>query len=218
VGPVGRILVSGGAAAVASAIAAAVCSRVERGRATPPLNAVSHIAWGGAPPADAGPAGVNLATGLALHAGASFFWATPFEALFGRAARRGAAAAWLGGTLVSAAAFATDYYLVSRRFRPGYEAYLSPRALFAVYAALAAGLAIGARSARLNHHEPKDRHERGERRHAERGPGRVIAPEAGREVAAGGRRRAGDRGHADLQRQDRNPARRRQDIERDRRP
>jgi hypothetical protein len=91
--------------------------RIERGRATPSLNAVSHIAWGGEPPAEAGPKGINFATGVALHAGASLFWATSLDLAFGRTARRSRAAAWLGGAIVLAVAFVTDYYLVSRRFQ-----------------------------------------------------------------------------------------------------
>ena len=154
-GLVGRVLVTGATAALASAFAALVCSRIERGRATPPLNAISHIAWGGGPPAEVGPKGINFATGVALHAGASLFWATPFELAFGRNARRSRAAAWLGSAIISAVAFVTDYYVVSRRFQPGYEAYLSRRGLFAVYAALAAGLALGARSTRLDDHRAR---------------------------------------------------------------
>ena len=176
----GRVIVSGGTAAITSAIVAAVSSRVERGRAAPPLNAVSHILWGGPPPADAGPAGVNMAAGLVLHAGAAAFWATPYELLFGRTARRSALGAGLGGAAVSALAFVTDYYVVPRRFRPGYEAFLSGRGLFALYAALAAGLALGARLTRLDDHEPENRDERDKRGNSEGGPNRVVAPEAWR--------------------------------------
>jgi hypothetical protein len=96
-----------------------------------------------------------LRPAVALHAGASLFWATSFELPFGRIARRSRAAAWLGGAIVSAVAFVTDYYLVSRRFHPGYEVYLSRRGLLAVYVAIAAGLALGARSTRLDR-EPED--------------------------------------------------------------
>ena len=202
----GRILLTGGAAAIVSAVTAASWSRMERGRATAPLNAVSHIAWGGEPPSDVGPAGINLATGVALHAGASLFWATPFEVAFGHLARRSAAGSWLGGAIVSAVAFITDYYVVSRRFRPGYEAYLSRRGLFAVYAALAAGLAIGARLSRLDDHQPEDRDEGDERRHAQRSPERVIAPERAWQGGAGNRRLAREGRHADLEPDNRQPA------------
>ena len=205
-GLLGRILLTGGTVAIVSAITAASWSRLERGRATAPLNAISHIAWGGEPPAEAGPAGVSLATGLALHAGASLFWATPFELVFGRMARRSVGAAWLGGAIVSALAYVTDYYVVSRRFRPGYEAYLSPRGLFAVYAALAGGLAMAARSSRLNHHQPEDRDEGDEGRHAERSPESVIAPERARQGIAAGGRLARERRHANLEPDDGEPA------------
>jgi hypothetical protein len=205
-GLLGRILLTGTAAAIGSAITAACWGRLERGRTTAPLNAISHIAWDSEPPGEVGPGGINLATGLALHAGASLFWATPFELLFGRSARRSALAAWLGGAIVSGVAFVTDYYVVSRRFRPGYEAYLSPRGLFAVYAALAASLAIGARSTRFDDHQPEDRHEGDERRHAQPGPDRVIPPESGWQDAAGSRRLAGERRHANLDPDDREPA------------
>ena len=179
-GFIGRVIVSGGTAAITSAIVAAVCSRLERGRAAPPLNAVSHILSGGPPPADAGPAGVNMVAGLVLHAGAAAFWATPFELLFGRIARRSALGAGVGGAAVSALAFVTDYYVVPRRFRPGYEAFLSGRGLFALYAALAAGLALGARLTRLDDHQPENRDERDKGGDAEGSPDRVITPEAGR--------------------------------------
>jgi hypothetical protein len=138
-------LVTGGVAALLSGVTAALCGRMEGHGATRPINAISHIAWGGPPPADEGAAGENTAIGIGLHAGASVFWATFFEGVFGRAARQSRLAAWLGGAAISASAFMTDYYLVSKRFRPGYEAYLSRRSLFAVYAALAAGFAIAAR-------------------------------------------------------------------------
>ncbi len=138
---------AGGAASLLSAVAAAACSRVENRRAAPAINAISHIAWGGSPPYQEGPAARNFVTGAALHAGASFFWAAMFEALFGRAARESRKAAVLGGAATAAAACLTDYGIVSRRFRPGFEAYLSRLSLFGVYGALAAGFALGARLA-----------------------------------------------------------------------
>jgi hypothetical protein len=41
-------------------------------------------------------------------------------------------------------AYHVDYNVVHRRFRPGFEAHLSRRGLFAVYAALAAGFTAAA--------------------------------------------------------------------------
>lgn len=139
-----NLLWTGTAAAILSAGAAMTMTRIERGRATAGMNAVSHIAWGGEPPEHAGPGGRNLIVGAALHTGASFFWATVFEGLFGRWSRRSARNALAAGASTSVAAFVTDYGLVSRRFRPGFEVYLSRPSLLAIYVALAAGFAIGA--------------------------------------------------------------------------
>ena len=141
-----RALVSGLAGAAASAPAAARCSRVENRHGARALNAgalmaAAHIAAGGAPPARDGPGGRNTAIGLALHTGASIWWALFFEALFGRRARRSTRDAMLGGSIIAAAAYVVDYHVVSRRFQPGFEAHLSNRSMLAVYAALAGGLA-----------------------------------------------------------------------------
>jgi hypothetical protein len=172
----GRVVVTGGAAAALPALAAAMGGRAGRGRADAPLNAVSHIAWSGAPPREAGPLGRNTAVGVALHAGASVFWAGFYEALFGRVARRSTSAAFVGASLVAGAAYVTDYHRVARRFRPGFEAFLSPRALVGVYAALAIGLALGARSNKLGHPETARDSEGKQCRDPARHPQRVQLP------------------------------------------
>jgi hypothetical protein len=138
---------SGGMATVLSTAAAMAGSRWENGRSTAAINAVSHIAWGGPPPQHEGSGRRNLIVGAALHAGASYFWAAAFEALFGRVARERRSAALLGAAATAAAAYVTDYHVVPRRLRPGFERHLSRSSLFGVYAALAAGLALGARLA-----------------------------------------------------------------------
>jgi hypothetical protein len=134
-------LVSG----IVSGAAAAVFSRLRNRRAAPAINAVSHIAWGGEPPAEVGAGGRNLIVGRTLHLGAAMFWAAFFEGLFGRDARRDPAAAWAAGGGVATAAFLTDYIVVPRRLRPGMEDFLSRRGLIGVYAALGAGFALAAR-------------------------------------------------------------------------
>jgi hypothetical protein len=171
--------ISGTAGAVLSWIAAGARSRVEHGagRGHLPMHAVSHIAWGDSPASHTGRKPHNLVVGTALHYGASVFWAFFFESLFGKNAERSTAAALIGGTTISACAYVTDYHVVSDRFKPGYEAYLSDRSLLLVYTALAVGLAAGARLRGLYHHQVKNDHERDERRHAERRPDRVVAPE-----------------------------------------
>lgn len=141
----GNLISSGGAAALLSAAAALTLSRLENGRAHRALDAVSHIAWGGAPPREPGRHGENFIVGAALHTGACFFWASVFEGVFGRWSRQRGRNALLAGAATALGACVTDYQLVARRFRPGFEVHLSRPALFGIYAALAAGFALGAR-------------------------------------------------------------------------
>jgi hypothetical protein len=145
-------LISGGIAAATSIIAAMIGGRRDVNQASAPVNAVSHIAWDSEPPRTSGPRAINTWTGLALHTGAAIFWASIFEAVFGKPARRALTHAAAASAATSLAAYVTDYYIVSKRFRPGYEAYLSRESMFAVYAALAAGFALAASLTRLDDH------------------------------------------------------------------
>lgn len=132
------IFATGILGALTSAAAAAIASRWENGHAARPINAIAHIYDGGTPPAHDGSGGRNTLVGFGIHTAASLWWATFYE--LGLAAQprprplRTAAA-------LAALAYVVDYYVVDKRFRPGFEAYLSPRAMLAVYGALAAGYA-----------------------------------------------------------------------------
>lgn len=173
-------VISGTLGGIASHAVASLCSRAEHGRSELPMRAVSHIYYDDDPASHEGFKPKDAAIGTALHHGACFFWATFFEALFGKDAERSTPAALAGGATIAAAAYVTDYYVVSDRYKPGFEAYLSDRGLFLVYAALAAGLAAGARLRGLRNHQVEDDDEGEERREAERRPDAVIAPEARR--------------------------------------
>ena len=166
-------LISGAAGGLLSHLAAAAGGRIERGNAALPMHAVSHIAWGDDPKSHTGRHPHNVVIGAALHHGASVFWATFFEALFGREAERSTAAALAGGATIAAAAYVTDYHVVSDRFKPGFEAHLSNRSLFLIYA----GLAVGARLRGFCRHQVENDDERDERRDAEHGPYAVVTPE-----------------------------------------
>ena len=170
-------LISGLAGGALSQIVSAVYGRTERGRSDLPMHAVSHIAWGDDPESHEGRHTYNFVIGTALHQGASVFWATFFEALFGRAAERSTGSAVVGGATIAAAAYVTDYHVVSDRFKPGFEAHLSNRALFSIYAALAIGLAASARLRGLYRHQIENDDEGKEGRDTERGPHPVITPE-----------------------------------------
>jgi len=137
-------LVIGAVSSLTSTLAVLAGGKRTVGEALPPMNAVSHIAWGGPPPANEGRAAINTWTGAALHTGACIFWSSIFDLVFRRSAARSSKQLALGAIQTAALAYVTDYHIVSKRFRPGYEAYLSPASMFAVYAALAAGIAFGA--------------------------------------------------------------------------
>jgi hypothetical protein len=141
------------------------------------MHAVSHIAWGDAPASHTGRHTRDLIIGTGLHHSATIFWATFFEALFGKDAEQSTGAALVGGATIATAAYVTDYYVVSDRFKPGFETHLSNEALFAIYAALALGFAAGARLRGLYRHEVENRNERNERRDPERRPDAVVTPE-----------------------------------------
>jgi hypothetical protein len=194
----------GGLAALGVALARA---RREPLRPAAPLNAVSHI-WSGRSPLWHAlfPTRRNALIGFALHQGAAIFWAGFFEPLFGRGAERSTALAVAGGAATAAAAYVTDYHVVSKRFRPGFEVSLSGRSLFLVYATLGLAFALSARSRGFRHHEVENDDEGDERRHAERRPDAMVAPVERRQGDAAPPRVLGDPRHADLQPYDRHPA------------
>ena len=114
---------------------------------------------------------------MGLHTAAAIWWALFYEGIFGRTARRSAAGALGGGAAIAALAYVVDYHVVHRRFRPGFETYLSPAGMVATYAALGIGYAATAALSGLGDHEVEDGDEGTKRRPAEREPDAVVAPE-----------------------------------------
>lgn len=138
-----KILLTGVLGAISSAAVAAIFSSRENGHAARPINAIAHIYDGGHPPAHDGDGGRNTVLGLGIHTAASIWWAAFYELALKETRRP-----LLTASSISAIAYLVDYYVVDKRFRPGFEAYLSPRAMFAVYSALAAGFALSGRKRR----------------------------------------------------------------------
>lgn len=132
-GTVATLVLAGTLAAVA---------RRQGKRAVQPINATSH--WiegpeaGRMAQADLRHTGVGLATN---HA-AAILWALPLEL----ALPRDASPARIAGTaaLVSGAAALLDYGVLPRRLAPGWEHAVGTHGTVAGFAALAAGLALGA--------------------------------------------------------------------------
>jgi hypothetical protein len=140
-----RALVSGSVAGSAIALTAALLGKQDSGSYAAPLNATSHIFWGDEAAQRNDASLKYTGIGLFLNEISAIFWAAFYERWFGRGADRAHASSSLvrpviGAAVVTAGAYLTDYYLVPKRFTPGFEKRLSGRSLAAVYGALAIGL------------------------------------------------------------------------------
>jgi hypothetical protein len=134
---------SGAVSAVATAGSVSLAGARDTGSAIAPINATSHIAWGESAADFEGIDARRTLLGLVLNTGACVFWATFYERYFGRAADRGdLGTALLGGGIVAAAAYVTDYHLVPKRLSPGWEHRLSGRSLAVTYAVLGLSLTL----------------------------------------------------------------------------
>jgi hypothetical protein len=138
------VFVRGTGAAVVSSVALAACSRRETGSALAGMNAVSHWLWGDADARRNGFSWKYTVIGALTQEAAAVFWAFCFEYLFASRHRPATASSVVGeAAAISALACAVDYTITPKRFTPGYELRLSKSSLAAVYAAFAAGLALG---------------------------------------------------------------------------
>jgi hypothetical protein len=142
-----RALISGTVAGLGVALAASLAGKRESGSYAAPLNATSHIVWGDKAAQKDDVSLKYTATGSLLNHASAVLWATLYEYLFGaRAAASDTPRQFLrpvvGAMAVTAGAYVTDYYLVPKRFTPGFEKRLSGKSLAIVYGALALGLAV----------------------------------------------------------------------------
>ena len=166
-----RAVVSGTIGGLAAAAAASLAGKREDDHYAAPLNATSHIIWGEEAAHQDKPSLKYTLTGFLLNHASAIFWALFYEKLLGRGEGRqgqgrrrpqnrnnrnegafdGSSPATsqarpmlepiLDAAAVTAGAYLTDYYLVPKRFTPGFEKRLSGKSLFGVYIALAVGLA-----------------------------------------------------------------------------
>lgn len=135
------IMIIGAVSSLAVTATAMVCGRAEGQSGWRPINAISHIAWGRKA------AQKNLLTarytgmGLLLNGVACGFWAWLYRHC--RRSMRSPDSFLLSvgsGVAISALAYVTDYYVVPRRFTPGFELTLSRRSFPWLYGAVAVGL------------------------------------------------------------------------------
>jgi hypothetical protein len=134
--------VTGSAASLVSTAALMLLGRRDAGRASAPINAVSHWFWDKEALRDGRPSLKYTLPGFLTHHAASVFWAASYERAFGAAARRNPAVALAGGAAVAALAAFVDFNLTPRRLTPGFEHRLSRKSLWLVYGAFALGLAL----------------------------------------------------------------------------
>jgi hypothetical protein len=151
----GRALLAGSVAGLASAGVVAWRSRRETGSAWAGLNAISHWLFGPrAYRVDQASAGHTVA-GLAVHQASALFWGALYEALIANlrgdagadgvfvAARPPTTAdATAAAAIVTALAAYTDLRVVPPRLSPGFEHRISPGSVALTYLAFAGGLAL----------------------------------------------------------------------------
>lgn len=149
----GRALISGTIAGIATTLAASLAGKREEGSYAAPLNATSHIIWGDKAARKDNVSVKYTGTGYLLNHASAIFWALFYELWFGRRSmlgrtNRGDAGKLepliepiLGAAVITAEAYLIDYYLIPKRFTPGFEKRLSGKSLAAIFGVLAVGLA-----------------------------------------------------------------------------
>lgn len=144
-------LFSGSLASLASTAVLSVCGHYEEGSASAPSNATSHWVWGKPAFHRDAPSLRFTLVGYGIHHATSCFWAVLYERWLTSAPAKSARRSPLaGGAAIALLACFTDYYVVPRRLRPGFEKRLSKPALFLAYAAFGVTLGLCRRRARAS--------------------------------------------------------------------
>ncbi len=139
-----RGAMSGSIASLLSAITLAACGKIENDAAAGPLHGPSQWVWGRRAAYRRRPSWRYTAVGYCIHHLASIGWATVHEKHIARLAHgRPPAARMLAAGATAAIACAVDYQVAKGRAQPGFDKQLSRTSLLFVYAAFAAGLALG---------------------------------------------------------------------------
>lgn len=137
--------VAGSVASVFSTAMLAVLGARGAGGIAAPLNAVSHWVWGEESLRSERPSWRHTLVGYLTQHAASVLWAALYARVYGhRAEAKQLPNAIAGGIATSAVAYVVDYTVTPKRLTPGYEHRLDGEGMFAVYAALALGFALGA--------------------------------------------------------------------------
>ena len=136
-------LVTGAVVCAATSVVAALLSRRAGAGAARPINASTHVAYGRQAERVDDVDLKHTALGFVINAGASVFWATIYEKMFGATAERGdIAQAVFGAKAIADLAYLTDYHVMPKRLTPGWEAGVSDRSLLMIFNVLAASLPV----------------------------------------------------------------------------
>jgi hypothetical protein len=137
--------VAGSLASLASTAVLAARGRRETGRASAPINAISHWVHGPAAYTRNEPDRRHTGLGLAIHHASSLLWGLAYVALLRRAAatrRPRLDRPWKAAALTTLVAAVTDFKLVPPRLTPGFEHRLSRGSVASTYLAFGVGLAL----------------------------------------------------------------------------
>lgn len=138
------ILITASVATLATTAVTAILGKKEADSAAAPLNATSHIVWGDEAATHDEVDAKHTGLGTLINAAAMASWAIFNDLLWRRWVGRGSRSRSLvAGAATSGIAYVTDYYLVPKRFTPGFEKRLSKPALGIIYASLAISMAAG---------------------------------------------------------------------------
>ena len=150
-----QALISGSAASVISALALALRGLHDVRSAAGPNNGPSQWVYGRRAAYRRGASVRNTLVGYLVHHLSSFGWALLHERVFGQPRAAPSVKQRLGAAVLTAAtANFVDFNVAPRRLRPGFEVQLSRISLLVVYAAFAAGLAIGSEIAHRRQKSP----------------------------------------------------------------
>lgn len=136
-------LAAGASASLLSTVAMLLAGKGERDAPAGPLNGPSQWVFGRHAAFRRSADLRHTLTGFVIHHLMATGWAVLHERVFGRNRRQKTTARVLRDAAITAAvANVVDYQLTPRRLQPGFDAQLSRKSLFGIYAAFALGLAV----------------------------------------------------------------------------
>jgi hypothetical protein len=138
-------LITGTIASAVSTAALAMLAKAEGRSALQPTNSTSHWLHGQEAGSRQGADAAHTLVGYSTHHASAIFWALPFQAWLAAQPPRASLDLLRDATVMSAIAAVVDYGVAPKRLTPGWELVLSKQSIIATYAALAIGLAAGAR-------------------------------------------------------------------------